>query len=525
MVVQLVYLPGAGLFLQTNDLGTVYYAPGAPWVSVPFSYSRQDYVSYTVFYCRAGTGDGKVTAYAASPQIPTTGIALPDSKSVLEVDFSARMVGARAALYPERQGNTPCRFHDPVDPGTGLISPVNICLFPSVGSKEWRLYQRVDEGPLTLFAQGAVTNPAVSICIPDDTIPASPGTVCYYGQLFDENGNASPLVRFACLDIGTQDSIPTPLLSPITATGNTNGPGVSLIWFCPPAGVERFLVWVGVPSGSAPPSQTLSPLLGFTNGFGIVKYVTNNATVALYEFYPYNTPKVGSGFGAGGPQFQIPAAIEIGKNYAVFVEAMGKHGQPGLPSNVETFLWSPTNAPGPRVPWPARALPDTNGTFLGLAFFLAPTNAYVGVRAPDTGVGVLIGAGPVSADQKVGQRPIQVIGMPDPNAYVATNKGGASLFPLALYRYQVPNANFPTVSGDVVQVSPLMESIAYTPGSNSVLIQDPFISFTRVVSVGYLWVLDTQPQISGATYKYLMVRFGASREIEEIIPTNEVTVP
>ncbi|MCX6905039.1 MAG: hypothetical protein NTW03_16475 [Verrucomicrobia bacterium] len=42
---------------------------------------------------------------------------------------------------------------------------------------------------------------------------------------------------------------------------------------------------------------------------------------------------------------------------------------------------------------------------------------------------------------------------------------------------------------------------------------------------GFVWVLDTQPQISGATYKYLMVRLGANREIEEIIPTNPVTVP
>jgi hypothetical protein len=42
----------------------------------------------------------------------------------------------------------------------------------------------------------------------------------------------------------------------------------------------------------------------------------------------------------------------------------------------------------------------------------------------------------------------------------------------------------------------------------------------------YLWLRDMQPQISGARYKYILVRFNpVTHEIDQLIPSNEVVVP
>jgi hypothetical protein len=38
-------------------------------------------------------------------------------------------------------------------------------------------------------------------------------------------------------------------------------------------------------------------------------------------------------------------------------------------------------------------------------------------------------------------------------------------------------------------------------------------------------LLDRQPVIAGARYKYLVVRLGPNKEIERVIVTNEVNVP
>ena len=39
-----------------------------------------------------------------------------------------------------------------------------------------------------------------------------------------------------------------------------------------------------------------------------------------------------------------------------------------------------------------------------------------------------------------------------------------------------------------------------------------------------MYLLDTQPVVLGARYRYLLVRFKEDREIDQVIPTNEVEV-
>ena len=132
------------------------------------------------------------------------------------------------------------------------------------------------------------------------------------------------------------------------------------------------------------------------------------------------------------------------------------------------------------------------------------------------------------------------------NKELAQNESGklaGTLLPCVLFRYQVPNAKFPVVSGDVSQVSPMLEDIAYQTatypsGGSPVpahILKDPFIAGIPHASIpnngdtigAYLYALDRQPVVRGAEYKYLLVRFNArTREIDRIVPAGgSVTIP
>ena len=109
-----------------------------------------------------------------------------------------------------------------------------------------------------------------------------------------------------------------------------------------------------------------------------------------------------------------------------------------------------------------------------------------------------------------------------------------------VYRYQETNHFFGRVSGDLTQVTPMMERIAYTVGNDptfgvSALIYDPFIDiyqasllnlpeFLGTIGRNAIVLLDTQPVVSGARYRYLLVRFGDNREIVEVIPTAPIDI-
>jgi hypothetical protein len=131
-------------------------------------------------------------------------------------------------------------------------------------------------------------------------------------------------------------------------------------------------------------------------------------------------------------------------------------------------------------------------------------------------------------DRQQGRR-VVLTGQVNPSAYVFTNRLGDPLLPIALYRYQVPNPLFPKVSGDLVQVSPLMERFASvvtnSPGGSVITaIHDPFVYLTAPVNfsdngtIFFMVLKDTQPAVIGATYRYLLVRFDALGEITEVIP-------
>lgn len=527
-VVLLNYVPGAGLTITTNQLGRFYYAPDAWVVSAPWSFPRAGQeIAQVMFYCRAGTYNGKVSDWTSSPSIP-----LPDARSVQNVEFMAQLVSRRVIVSSRDQRD--CTSHDPIDPGGGSRPPVIISILPTPTSREWKLYRRVDDGPLSLICQGDITNILAVLTCFDDALPANASILCYFFQLFDEHGNPSALTKIGCVDVGASSGLPVPLLSPIVSVGNTNNPGMNLLWFAPPFGVDRFELWIG--SKPSAPGNNLSPLLVSTTAAPASITFSNQGTNQTFNFYLYHTPRVGPGFGNNGAQFLIPANIVMGRTYAVFVKAVGKDGSIGEPSNTEMFVWNPTNTPGPQVPWPARGMPPTNANFVGLAYFLSPTNSNQLLNGPEYEVGVLIGGGYVNATSfNLRKKPQSYNTSFDPNSLLLTNTFGDVILPVAMYRYQVANANHPSVSGDIVQVSPLMENIAYEVRALagqpiSTIIHDPFVTMTRLqvndlLSFAYFWLVDTQPQISGARYRYVLVRFKPNREIDQVITSNEVEVP
>jgi len=147
-------------------------------------------------------------------------------------------------------------------------------------------------------------------------------------------------------------------------------------------------------------------------------------------------------------------------------------------------------------------------------------------------VGIRIGEIPVNAMSDITKDGVYLTSFFDPMGFLYTNEltQTESVMPCVLYRYQVTNDLYQTVGGDVVQVSPLMEEIAYGPnGPGNTILYDPFIGAVRLKSSNDPWglyLLDTQPVVRGATYQYLLMRFDEeTKEMDRIIPAGTVTIP
>ncbi len=511
----------AQLATGSNYIGRKTFAGADPTVSLSVDYPRPISDS-AQFFCRVALSDGQVSDYAASGQVPppTTGIDVVSF--VGEVMVSTARVGNVPGV-----ANDPCVRHTPIPPGGGggtVNGPcvTNVTLDPK--TQAWKVYRRMDDGPLTLLKAGT-NGPVLSFSYCDDALPPNLANACYYVQAFDENGNASPMALLGCIQLGGTTPLPIPVLGSIGQ--GTNDDTMKLTWFCPPHGVDRFelgiAAWDGgkfvdLPinfstqlSSNLVPTPNLVPL--------VVKGQTNT-----YDVRVVHSPKVGPLFGGGGAQFMVTANIDKNVEYTLFVRALAPGGGPGTNSNIQQFKWSPARLGQPEVPWPARALPPVTTSF-------HPDIAAVQLRDVFDGLAVRIGQ--VTADlasQAQTNYPIRVPGhTEDPMAWVFTNApSGNSLLPIALYRYQVPNAIYPSVSGDITQVSPLMEQIAYAVESGSVAIYDPFVRLWRepnLFSGPYgLYLIDTQPVVIGAKYKYLLARFKPNHEIDQVIVSNEVEV-
>ena len=508
--------------------GTVNFEASLPAAALPAGVRPE-------FRCRVGAANGKVSNDASSGLVNRPTKETQRARVVFSAHLKVQTVEVtHASSATPNPSEEPCHTHDPFTPDDGgspdgQIHPLILHFIPPADAEEWRLYRRVNHGPHTLVSQGSGEfNGATEVSAIDDGLPAHASEVCYFVQFLDRHGNPGPMLPLGCTETSGATPLPTPVLKPITAEGTEASPKMRLQWFCPPAGVERFEVWVG--STPLAPPHDFSPdlIAGDDADAGLIQDDAFGPEALVWR--RYRTSRIGPALGEG-PSFSVLANSAIGNRFRVYVKAVGPDDTAGPASNVEKFSWQVPTATNPNVPWPARGLPSVNQeNFPGVMARVLQIPGF-------EGLGVRVGA---ATYQLVTANPpaalanfIPTTGNPLNSIY--RSPADELLFDVALYRQQVPNNLFPQVSGDVLQVSPLMETIAYTvtnaaPFGIGILIVDPFI---RVVPEGPLpspdhgiYLLDTQPVVQGARYRYVLLRFSKrTHEPVEAIPTNEIDVP
>lgn len=520
-----------GSNVATYAYGQYNFPPGVntnDWMfTIPSSYES----GTLVIHARCKLSDGQISSWNAFSQ-PLNVLSDKDDIDGLELNVFS------FAFPAQEQRN--CGRHYPVIPGINSITPIEIDINPTPTTREMRLYRRIDDGPLQLICQKTnAPNILALFTCQDDSFPPLAAEACYFAQLYDEHGNPSPMVRLGCIQLASPVELPRPMLAPLTPQGDNSNPKMLIRWFCPPAGVERFEVAIAaVPPLATNPANGLLIWTGAEESHTIPPTTPAKDGKIIFmlkkDFQIFRTPRIGNGSSFGdGAQFNLTVDVAQGGNYHVFVRAVGKDGAIGPRSNFGRLSWAPpTTNVLPTVDWPARSLPVVSNSFptnFMAQWLLDPHNAY-------TGAVIMIGGetnvGSVAASDFT-QRPQILNTTANPLGYLFTNSAGLTPFPMVLYRYQVPNLKFPSVSGDIIQASPMMENIALERTNSVTVIHDPFIIYD-----GYLinfgntqftmlmtYLKDTQPVVSGSRYKYLLVRFQRDGEIAEVIPTNEVDVP
>jgi hypothetical protein len=373
--------------------------------------------------------------------------------------------------------------------------------------------------------------------------------LCYFVQLLDEHGSGSPLSLIGCKEVKPA-TLPRPVLSEPLAIGTNTNPQVALNWFCPTSGVARFqfkISRVDAPAPSTPSGFASPQLIPFPdyNKAALYLGLVKSKFLLLFGFSEAHlTSRIGAGFGPG-PQFTISANVTPNATYAISVAAVDDQGHVGNASEVWQFTWKPPVQLA-TVPWPARPLPpvqDFNVSGPGVAaILLTDENFQQDQRYP---VGVRIGQMNQNAQElsvysnahstNYASYDVLLSSLnPDPNTQVFhRTSSGELLLPIVVYRQQVTNVSFPSVSGDVTQVSPLIERVPWKMftfrSARTVTIPDRLfaISYENVNDSGYhpLSLRDQQPVLAGARYRYTVVRFDAKREPVEVISAGEVEIP
>jgi hypothetical protein len=490
----------------------------------------------------------------------------PDSTFVYWVSYPACLIGPlpqfRGCVLNLPETDPDCDQHVARAADNGQVAPIRVRFKLTERTREYRVYRRAGDGPLTLFAQGPAAydplKPNKLIESKDEAMPVSPTRLCYFVQTLDEHGNGSPLAFIGCKPVG---KLPRPVLAEPIAMGTNNNAQVMLNWFCPTSGVARFRLLIhrvdkpkplaegeGIDL-SSPDLAVSVPYNNHSSFLGLNR--KKKAARQLYDEARL-TALIGPGFGPG-PQFTLTANILANATYEVTVAAVDEQGKPGPNSESWQFTWTPPVATV-TVPWPARPAPpvrdfDSGSSALPYAprvqakVFYNSAGTAVNPRYP---VGVRIGevgddsgeltenAITENSDEYVEYSP-DIEMSADPNASVFRAQGGAragqSLLPFVLYREQLTNALFPRVSGDITQVSPLIERVPWKVNSDSetVLIPDRLFAGQYEdfgpASYFFFYVRDLQPVQRGAKYRYYVVRFNAQREVEETIPAGDVTLP
>ncbi len=470
--------------------------------------------------------------------------------------------------------------HEPVRPDGTLVG-VNGTINLTPDAREWRVYRRVGhDGPQTLIAKDEGPNLPTPAPWTDDSVPAAPGTIiCYYLQIFDQNGNPSPRVLVKCITIAGR-TMPVPMLSEASLQSGPNGEAMAkLTWFCDPVGAERFELLAAAEAAVDPElvGSQISARLGEVGTTLPIELDGKAWDAAIYQ-----TPRVATtGFGPG-PSFTVTVRISVGQRLAFAIRAVGDgvfdDRQTGGLSNVISANWAAPGTPSSSViPWPARPLPNLQTGSIPVADFQPGSGPYFATELPsyyDAAGGIIMGGYDMQAETiSYGASNSVELWFVDPNVdpmaglfrYHPQGRTDGESEPLTafvVYRYQVPNAEFADAVPNLVQVSPLIDRMAWKVenyyGTTFNKLRDPFFRFPPLVSANVpvaiagesggdaipvssvldgssvrprylkdtknliLWT-DPMPYIRGASYRYLIACFDpVTREISRVIPTNPV---
>ncbi len=415
----------------------------------------------------------------------------------------------------------------------------------------WNIRMRVDDGAYQLVAQGVRdgANNAVSVSL--DAIPAFARSLCFYLQVFDSSGNASPLTEIVCLGVRAP-GLPAPLLAAPEGIGTPGSPMAQLSWFCPPATVDRFRVFVGVQGDESTVPDDLSGQLG---GAG-PPIQPGPAPQHPENFRTFDTGRIAGSFPpVDDATFEAALDVVPGLTYIYYVQALGPNGEQGPVSNSQTFRWSPPDALyaacSAPLTWPAESVEQNFNAWLA-DLALRPIDSRIALTQsndPQVRGGVLLHIGrfnwtgyykgnpqipPAGIRQDVtplnGTKGTSAYVFPGPRIDFTDSLFEEDLLPLVLYRAMVPGGPYVVAGGESYQVSPMMESI--TQEAINIVIDNDTLFETRVFDpyifmepgtddVGNeivdIYLRDTQPVIRGTTYHYILVNFDPrSKEIAKV---------
>jgi hypothetical protein len=527
---------------ESSPAGRVYFGDGGTASQLAAMLASLEIFPSQIL-CRAALRSGRVSAWA-----PAT-VSAPDKArdQRYEIVFTATL----NTSVVETGG--PCgSSHSGIEPGTGETAPICVNFIPAPGSREIKIYRRVEGGPLTLVAVREVGPPLAPLQWCDGDLPAAIADVDYFLQAFDENGNPSPLAPAGdTVRVGVQKLMPVPMLLPPEHLAANKA---RLRWSCAPHGIERFELWIAKKRGT-PPAAWAGSLL--SDNLGNVRPLRHPDAPSL-DFGVYQTGVVtGLPTTDDGAVFYVDIPVQPQVQYHILVRAVDRGSYAGGRltgdfSNMQEFQWNSGEVtPGVQVPWPARDMPPPAAAAQFHPLVSATYLPHLVNPGDWQGVGIRIGqfdyAGGNSTLVKgsnpgpTGNPEYYLKDHVDPRtllykraAAAAADEEPDTLLPCIIYRMQVTSAVPQTViSGDTSQASPLIETIAHVHGAAGpdqiTVVHDPFIGIkitgAQIGIHGEIFLLDRNPVISGASYAYLLVRFAKDGEIQEVLSTNTVAIP
>jgi hypothetical protein len=385
------------------------------------------------------------------------------------------------------------------------------------GGHVCKILRRIDQGELELEVEGEAPGgggQGGEWQINTRALAVSAGEVAYYLQLTNPAGVAGAMKEIGRFLMSPLEPPPRPMLLPVEALPAAQA---TLSWACAPHGVERF--HVGVAAIGRSPSDTISGQLSTAFANRSAEVEVDGQLTAL-DFRMYDTGALGDKL----PERSVTLTLEEGVTYHFLVQAVSSTGEQGAFSNPVSFAWVSTVDGGPNAPWPARTPAQINSAFgnprasmSGILIGTLPKNTVVTKDGDTWLLRPPAGSSPVDLMTRLFR---------ESSGPVEGARRDRYLLPCVVYRYQVPNSKFPVVSGEVVQVSPLIKGIAAqvenSSGVDYTVVYDPYIRF--ITNNNHIYLMPPHPLINQASYRYLMVLFREDGEIDSVVPTTTFQV-